>query len=62
MVVARVGNLIFHSEMSDRAAGCYKSAAGLEDPSPPAAVAPPARPTTTGTEVQFRIERADPVR
>lgn len=62
MIVALVGILIFHSEMSDRAAGCYKSAAGLEDTTPPPAAAPAARQPTTGTEVQFRIERADPPR
>lgn len=48
--------LIFHSEASNRAAGCYQEAAGLKSDAPKAAPTGPSR-AQSGNEVQFRIER-----
>lgn len=57
MVVFLVAILIFHGQISDKAAGCYQQTAGLptgaESAAPTKAPAPP-----SGTnEVQIRIER-----
>lgn len=57
MVVFLVAILIFHGQISDKAAGCFQQTAGLptgaESVAPPKASVPPA-----GTnEVQIRIER-----
>lgn len=56
MVLFLVAILIFHSEASDRAAGCYQEAAGLKSKAPMASPPEPSR-GTSGNEVQFRIER-----
>lgn len=57
MVVFLVAILIFHGQISDKAAGCFQQTAGLpagaEPGAPPKASVPP-----SGTnEVQIRIER-----
>ncbi len=56
MVLFLAAILIFHSEASNRAAGCYQEAAGLKSDGPKATPAERSR-GTSGNEVRFRIER-----
>lgn len=60
MVVFLVAILLFHGQISDQAAGCYQTTAGL--PAGPAGNAPPSKtpvpaPPSGTHEVQIRIER-----
>ena len=55
MVAFLVGILIFHGEISERAAGCYQHTAGLPDKQPSVESKPPTR-----HQVQFRVEPSSP--